>query len=117
MKKPLQADVIKALQTVYDPEIPLDIITLGLVYNVQITSDNDVDITITLTFPGCPLIDEIEAMIVETVSEIQEVEDVYIHITFDPPWNPNMITSLGREEMGMGEESKPYIKNTEIEDK
>lgn len=91
-KSALREDIIReALSEVYDPEIQVDIVSLGLVYEIKITDENDVNILMTLTFPGCPygpaIIEEVE----ERLKEMNEVRNVKVTITFDPPWSPDKI--------------------------
>mgnify|MGYP005839828359 CR=1 FL=1 len=88
----LKEDIIKeALSEVYDPEIHVDIVSLGLVYEIKITEENDVNILMTLTFPGCPygptIIEEVE----EKLKEIEEIRNVTVTVTFEPPWSPDKI--------------------------
>ena len=88
----LREDIIKeALSEVYDPEIHVDIISLGLIYEIKITEENNIIITMTLTFPGCPygptIIEEVE----EKLKEIEGARNVTINLTFEPPWSPDKI--------------------------
>lgn len=87
----LEKEVHDALMDVYDPEIGIDIISLGLVYKIEATPENDVMITMTLTFPGCPygpsMIEDVE----ERVRMIAQVRNVLINLTFEPPWTPDFM--------------------------
>jgi metal-sulfur cluster biosynthetic enzyme len=90
----LKEKVIRdALMDVYDPEIGVDIVSMGLIYTIEITPENDVKVTMTLTFPGCPygpsMIEEIE----DRIREIPEVRNVAINLTFEPPWTPDSMDS------------------------
>lgn len=81
------------LTDVLDPEIQIDIVNLGMVYNVDISEDGKkVHILLTLTTMGCPLFDDIKDQIVDRVSELDGVEDVEVELTFDPPWNKDMMS-------------------------
>jgi metal-sulfur cluster biosynthetic enzyme len=84
-----EKEVKDALSEIYDPELGIDIISMGLIYKVEITKDSDVKITMTLTFPGCPygpsMIDDIE----DRIRMIPSVRNVIIDLTFEPPWSPD----------------------------
>lgn len=92
-------DVEEALMDVYDPELYVDIISLGLVYNVDIDGD-DVAVTMTLTFPGCPYGDQLTGDAKEAVLELDPVRNVSIDLTFEPRWNPDMIDDDIRAAIG-----------------
>jgi FeS assembly SUF system protein len=83
----LSADIIKALKTVYDPEIPADIYELGLIYRIDISDDGYVDIDMTLTAPGCPVAGEMPVWVQNAVSAVPGVADVKVHMVFNPPWS------------------------------
>jgi len=87
--------VVKVLKTIYDPEIPVDIYELGLIYDVMVSSDADVKILMTLTSPNCPV--EVE----EKVKTLKEVNDAEVEITFDPPWNKDLMSEEAKLELGM----------------
>jgi len=92
--------VLEALKTVYDPEIPFNIVDLGLIYDVNI-EDGRVYIKMTMTFPGCPLAGHITMQVEETVRRIEGVEDVHVELVWDPPWTPDRISPQLREELGL----------------
>ncbi|HCX69421.1 MAG TPA: SUF system Fe-S cluster assembly protein, partial [Rhodobiaceae bacterium] len=84
----LTDDIIAAMKTVYDPEIPVDIYELGLIYKVDISDDRDVLIDMTLTAPGCPVAGTMPIMVEDAVRTVEGVGDVRVNMTFDPPWDP-----------------------------
>ncbi|MCF8885135.1 MAG: iron-sulfur cluster assembly protein [Aigarchaeota archaeon] len=95
----LRSKVIEVLKNVYDPEIPINIYDLGLVYDVNVSIDGNVIIEMTLTAPGCPiarfLVNSVKESILDKIPEVKEIE---VNLVFDPPWNPLKITPQGREE-------------------
>ena len=92
--------IIEALRDVYDPEIPVNIYDLGLVYSVEIDEENKANIVMTLTAPGCPVADMIVQNVYEFVTTIDGIEDAYIELTFDPPWDKSMMSEEARLELG-----------------
>ena len=84
-------DIVAALKTVYDPEIPSDIYELGLIYRVDIDDDRNVSIDMTLTAPGCPVAGEMPGWVENAVSTVQSVQSVKVNMVFDPPWTPDRI--------------------------
>jgi FeS assembly SUF system protein len=97
---PLYDQVVEACRTVFDPEIPVNIFDLGLVYTVAITSENDVNITMTLTAPGCPVAGEMPGWVADAVDPIPGVRTVDVKMTFDPPWGMDMMSDEARLELG-----------------
>ena len=91
--------IIEILQTCYDPEIPIDLWNLGLIYDIKINDDN-VYILMTLTTPGCSMAEHIANDIKSKISNNDLVENVEVEVTFDPIWTPEMMTSKGREKLG-----------------
>ena len=100
-KKEIEAEIVAALQTVYDPEIPVSIFELGLIYNIDIKKNMDVDILMTLTTPNCPEAEVIPGKVADAVSELKEVGEVRVEITWEPEWNPEMMSEAARLELGM----------------
>ncbi len=100
-KKEIEAEIVAALQTVYDPEIPVSIFELGLIYNIDIKNNMDVDILMTLTTPNCPEAEVIPGKVADAVSELKEVGEVRVEITWEPEWNPEMMSEAARLELGM----------------
>ena len=83
----LTDDMIAAIKSVYDPEIPVDIYELGLIYKIDVDDDRKVDIDMTLTAPGCPVAGEMPGWVEDAVSTVQGVQDVKVNLVFDPPWD------------------------------
>jgi FeS assembly SUF system protein len=100
MDVPLRDKIEEVLHTVYDPEIPVNIYDLGLVYETKIEAGGKVKITMTLTAPACPVAGEIVQEVNDKISAIEGVTDVHVHLTFDPPWNREMMSEEARLELG-----------------
>ncbi len=100
MEQQLRDKVEEVLRTVYDPEIPVNIWELGLVYEVKIEGEGKVKITMTLTAPACPVAGEIVAEVQQKAEAIEGVTDVHVHLTFDPPWDRSMMSEEARLELG-----------------
>jgi FeS assembly SUF system protein len=92
----LTRDVIAALKTVFDPEIPADIYELGLIYRVDIDDDRNIDIEMTLTAPGCPVAGEMPGWVEDAVSTVEGVKSVAVRMVFDPPWTPERMSDEAR---------------------
>lgn len=97
---PLYDNVVEACRTVYDPEIPVNIYDLGLVYTIEIDEANKVNIIMTLTAPGCPVAGEMPGWLVDAVSPIDGVQSVDVEMTWDPPWGMDMMSDEARLELG-----------------
>lgn len=97
----LGEDVVDVLQTIYDPEIPVDIYQLGLVYDVNVSEVGDVHVLMTLTSPNCPVAESLPVEVEEKVKTIEEVTTAEVEITFDPPWTKDMMSEEARLELGM----------------
>ena len=93
-------EVYDALKDVYDPEIPVNVVDLGLIYGVEVDQGN-VDVRMTLTFAGCGMGPYIAQQAEWRIAELDEVEDVNVELTFDPPWTPDMITEDGKKLLGL----------------
>ncbi len=93
----LKAKIIEALRQVYDPEIPIDVWDLGLIYDLKVSEEGNVFIRMTLTTPGCPIAGIIQNQVYDVISSIEGVKDVKVELVFDPPWTPERITEEGRE--------------------
>jgi len=100
MEENLRDKIEEVLHTVYDPEIPVNIMELGLVYNIEIKQDNQVFITMTLTAPACPVAGDIVLEVQSKVKEVAGVSDAHVQLTFDPPWNKEMMSEEARLELG-----------------
>ena len=96
----IETEIIRVLKDVYDPEIPVNIYDLGLIYEVMINDDLIAEITMTLTAPNCPAADIILADVNRGVKQIEGVKDVHINLTFDPPWDKSMLSEEARLELG-----------------
>jgi FeS assembly SUF system protein len=97
----LSADIIKALKTVYDPEIPADIYELGLIYRIDISDDGYVEIDMTLTAPGCPVAGEMMNWVQKAVSDVSGVDKVKVNLVFDPPWDKSKMSEDVQLELGL----------------
>ncbi len=93
----LRKKVIRALKNVYDPEIPVNVWDLGLIYELRVTEDGFVHIKMTLTTPGCPVSGQMITGVMEAVSSVEGVRDVDAELVFDPPWTPERVTPEGRK--------------------
>ena len=97
---PLYGAVVDACRTVYDPEIPVNIYDLGLVYTVEISPENEVEITMTLTAPGCPVAGEMPGWVADAVEPLAGVKQVDVKMTFEPQWGMDMMSDEARLELG-----------------
>ena len=93
--------IITALKTVYDPEIPVDIYELGLVYDVQISDEGNVKVVMTLTTPNCPVAESLPAEVKEKVKSVEGVNEVDLELTFEPSWTKDMMSEEAKFELGM----------------
>lgn len=97
---PLYEPVVEACRTVFDPEIPVNIYDLGLVYTIEIGAEGEVDITMTLTAPGCPVAGEMPGWVADAVNSVAGVKQVDVAMTFDPQWGMEMMSDEARLELG-----------------
>lgn len=97
---PLYDQVVDACRTVFDPEIPVNIYDLGLVYTIEISPENEVEILMTLTAPGCPVAGEMPGWVADAVESLPGVKQVNVGMTFDPPWGMDMMSDEARLELG-----------------
>ena len=97
----LHADIVAALKTVYDPEIPADIYELGLIYDVAIAGDRTVAVTMTLTAPGCPVAGEMPKWVENAVNAVPGVSNTTVTMTFDPPWDMSRMSDEARLALNM----------------
>jgi len=93
--------IVKVLKTIYDPEIPVDIYELGLIYDVFVNEDQEVKILMTLTTPNCPVAESLPLEVEEKVKTIKLVKDAEVEITFDPPWSQDLMSEEAKLELGM----------------
>ena len=93
--------IVRVIKTIYDPEIPVDIYELGLIYDVFVNEDYDVKILMTLTTPNCPVAETLPLEVEEKVKSINEVKNAKVEITFDPPWNQDLMSEEAKLELGL----------------
>ncbi|WP_298238699.1 SUF system Fe-S cluster assembly protein [uncultured Algibacter sp.] len=93
--------IVNVLKTIYDPEIPVDIYELGLIYDVFVNEDYDVKILMTLTTPNCPVAETLPLEVEEKVKSLNDVKDAEVEITFDPPWTQDLMSEEAKLELGM----------------
>jgi FeS assembly SUF system protein len=94
-------NIVRVLKTIYDPEIPVDIYELGLIYDVFVNEEQEVKILMTLTSPNCPVAETLPVEVEEKVKSIDEVSDAIVEITFDPPWTQELMSEEAKLELGM----------------
>ena len=97
----LKQKIIECLQTVYDPEIPVNIYEMGLIYEVEILPVNNVQIVMTLTTPSCPSAQSLPIEVDQKVRQIEGVNDVHVAVTWNPPWDKSMMSEAAQLELGM----------------
>jgi len=93
--------IVRVLKTIFDPEIPVDIYELGLIYDVFVNEDYDVKILMTLTTPNCPVAETLPLEVEEKVKSLNEVKSSEVEITFDPPWSQDLMSEEAKLELGM----------------
>jgi FeS assembly SUF system protein len=98
--KELEDKIVTMLKSIYDPEIPVDIFELGLIYEVKIDKENNVQIEMTLTSPNCPVAETLPKEVEDKVSAIEEVTTCKVNIVFDPPWDKDMMSEEAKLELG-----------------
>lgn len=96
----LEAKIVEAIKTVYDPEIPVNVYDLGLIYGIEINPDRTVMISMTLTTPNCPAAGFLPGQVEQRVRHLREVRDAHVEITFDPPFTPDMMSDEAKLELG-----------------
>ena len=97
----LKEKIVRAIKTVFDPEIPVDVYELGLIYDIQILPLDNVHILMTLTSPNCPVAESLPVEVEEKVSEIKTITSVKVNIVFEPPWTKDMMSEEAKLELGM----------------
>ncbi|HKP33963.1 MAG TPA: DUF59 domain-containing protein [Sphingomicrobium sp.] len=97
----LQASVVEVLKSIYDPEIPVDIYELGLIYGVDISEDGDATITMTLTTPHCPVAESLPQEVELRALSVPGIRDAVVNLVWDPPWDPSKMSDEARLELGM----------------
>lgn len=97
----IRDEVVEVLCEIYDPEIPVNIYSLGLIYDVEVREDHNIDITMTLTSPNCPVAETLPVEVEEKVKVIPDVTGAKVEIVFDPPWTKDMMSEEAKLELGM----------------
>ena len=97
----IEGKIVEALKTVYDPEIPVNVYDLGLIYKIDVNDQKEANIDMTLTAPNCPVVDILIADVENAVNGLEEVEKTIINLVFEPPWDKNMLTEEAKLELGM----------------
>lgn len=100
-KKDLETRIIDTLKTIYDPEIPVNIYDIGLIYEINIEEDNRVKIVMTLTTPNCPVAESLPAEVKEKAAGVEGVKEVDLELTFEPPWTMDMLSEEAKLELGL----------------
>ncbi|MDR0660312.1 MAG: iron-sulfur cluster assembly protein [Prevotellaceae bacterium] len=96
----VEKNIVKALKNVYDPEIPVNIYDLGLIYEIKVDEESKVEVTMTLTAPNCPMADDLLDDVHNSVTDVPGVTDVTVKLTFEPEWNKDMMTEEAKLELG-----------------
>ena len=97
----LQNDIIEAMRTIFDPEIPVDIYELGLIYEIKVDPGNNAHIVMTLTSPMCPVAESLPVEVKEKAMALEGINDVEVELTFDPTWDQNMMSEAAQLELGL----------------
>ncbi|MBJ3774782.1 SUF system Fe-S cluster assembly protein [Acuticoccus mangrovi] len=97
----ITADIVAALKTVYDPEIPVDIYELGLIYRVDIEDDRSISVDMTLTAPGCPVAGEMPGWVENALGAVEGIGPITVNMVFDPPWDPSRMSDEARVALDM----------------
>jgi len=97
----MEGEIVKVLKYIYDPEIPVNIYDLGLIYNIDVDENNNVELTMTLTAPNCPIADQIVMEVETRLKNIDGVKDVNVNLVFDPPWDKEMMSDEAKLELGL----------------
>lgn len=100
-KTEIEQKIVEALKTVYDPEIPVNVYDLGIIYKIELSENGDVDIDMTLTAPNCPMADELIEDIRSVVKSIDGIRGVSINLVFDPPWSKDMLSESALLDLGL----------------
>ena len=97
----LKEKIIKEIKKIYDPEIPVNIYELGLIYEVNVEKDNNVKVKMTLTTPNCPVAESLPKEVKDSIMEIKEVKNVDLELVWDPPWDKSMMSEAARLELNL----------------
>ena len=93
--------IIEQIKTVYDPEITVNIFELGLIYNISVDEELNVKILMTVTAPNCPVADTLPMEVKNAVEQVSEIKSIWVELTFDPPWTPELMTDAAKIELGL----------------
>ena len=96
----LGEEIVRVIKTIFDPEIPVDIYELGLIYDVLVNEDNDVKVLMTLTTPNCPVAESLPLEVKNKIADIDRVKSAEVEMTFDPPWNRDLMSEEAKLELG-----------------
>ena len=96
----LGEEIVKVLKTIFDPEIPVDIYELGLIYDIFVNEDNDVKVLMTLTTPNCPVAESLPLEVKNKINDMDDVKSAEVEMTFDPPWSKDLISEEAKLELG-----------------
>ena len=97
----LKEKIIKEIKKIYDPEIPVNIYELGLIYEVKVEKDNNIKVKMTLTTPNCPVAESLPKEVKDSIMEIKEVKDVDLQLVWDPPWDKSMMSEAAKLELNL----------------
>ena len=97
----LKEKIIKEIKKIYDPEIPVNIYELGLIYEVKVEKDNNVKVKMTLTTPNCPVAESLPKEVKDSIMEIKDVNDVDLELVWDPPWDKSMMSEAAKLELNL----------------
>ena len=96
----LESEILKVIKEVFDPEIPVNIYDLGLIYEIDVDDYDNVDIKMTLTAPNCPIADQVVQYVQQRVEQVEDVNKVAVNLVFDPPWNVDMMSDEAKLQLG-----------------
>lgn len=96
----IEQKIISVLETVYDPEIPVNIYELGMIYNIKVDEETNVEITMTLTSPSCPVAESLPGEVRQRIKDIENIKDVKINLVWEPPWNKDMMSDEAKLNLG-----------------
>ena len=97
----LKEKIIKEIKKIYDPEIPVNIYELGLIYEIKVEKDNNVKVKMTLTTPNCPVAESLPKEVIDSIMQITEVNDVDLELVWDPPWDKSMMSEAAKLELNL----------------
>ena len=97
----LKEKIIKEIKKIYDPEIPVNIYELGLIYEIKVEKDNNVKVKMTLTTPNCPVAESLPKEVIDSIIQVKEVNDVDLELVWDPPWDKSMMSEAAKLELNL----------------